>query len=59
MKQRSRYKRVAKGVYLYIKGETSKTKKNVYRVLKTVKGVTYQGYFTNKTEAIKEYNKCK
>jgi len=58
MKQRVRYKKVNKGVYLYVKKATKLGKvnpKNVYRVLKTVKGVKNEAYFMNKTKAIKFY----
>jgi hypothetical protein len=53
--QKVRYKKIATGVYLYLKSENSKNKKNTYRVRKTHMGNNYNSYFTNKKQAISFY----
>ena len=53
IKQRTRYKKVSKGVYQYIKN--SNKPGNKYRVLKIVNGRKIENYFTSKARAIKFY----
>ena len=57
-KQRVRYQKVSRGVYMYITAN-NKPGKNTYRVIKTIEGERVESYFTNKTKAINFYKGLK